>query len=348
MRGSRVTYPVSFDIRQLTRGELVVGTLSRTVIDLELEDWLNISMVGYVSDPANHWVVVQGMLPVMQEPANPGITPFAFGARRVILVPRGWSALSESFDFLIVNFNIGEWDRPIDFVMPGWGITLEPLESYDSTSFRLVYFGGVEPTAICTLRPVNGKAKPNEAERIVKDVCVALSLATGTKVGWLEFGGDAPIWIAQHLTNAGFRSAIAENKWQLDTIAAVTGWRENGSDYVRGLIDFLIESLSNEVGIEAELLMLATLIDGASSYHASNSQHSGVRSFRTRLEWILHDYGLPKTNVVDVVKLRNELVHQGRLPSEWTPIEAERLLIGHAHAIIARMAGYAGPMHSMS
>jgi hypothetical protein len=352
---------VSFEARQVPDGRIVIGFMALGPIDWdELRDWMfPMRLSGYVSEPDGAHLEADGLLPHYirhyQGPLAVG-RAYAFNTSVFYGSPE---ESAQQFTFTLTNCVLGgrhsefeSWARPIeslrptDMILDGrFAVTLEPLPTYDDTVARLAATPGVEPTALCHISDPGSLVSASDAAALADDVCIALSLSTGTHINWIsyEFGQRiVHVWMQE---SKRFSGAVCPLGWELDPAAVISAWRKSRRPD-KSIIHYFLNAAAEyrEHEWQTGSLLAATLLDVLTNQYGSVDGDPDIRPFRLRLTRLLNRYGLPTRLVDQIVRARNELVHEAGGAEDKGTYE---LLLGTAHALLARISGYAGPIRSI-
>jgi hypothetical protein len=377
VKGRREKHRVSFEALQLENGEVVVGWMADGfVYSLDVE-----KLVGVVRQPLTK-IVVHG-LQMIGNNMSPGISSgIAYAAQMQLEGSLASKHNATRLEFSVVNLAFSQAAKPtapLEVEADGYSLRFSPSPDYEAARERLRHSSGVVVTANCSCERLDKEApNPRKAAEVVDSVCVALSLATGNKVTWINWRSVAQpaLMVSVHRPSVTKRygGLITARGWQLDLAKAVTSWVavKEKSD-LRPMVDYFLDAASQGPYLETRALTAASLLDALTNHYAEQrgfallldedewrKARPRVRKalaeidpslqvnanalrrcpFKAKLTRLLGEQKLESTHVDDVVKIRDALVHSGRFLEGPPNLDQYFLVLRTAFAILARLSGY--------
>jgi hypothetical protein len=278
---------VSFEGRQLVNGQVVVAWMAPGFMD-----WLDAeTLVGVARQPAAA-ITVDHLQPIESSFSTPGISSGIAFARQMILEGPLHSKLKPTrLEFSVVNLAFSQSARsaaPLEAQVDGYSLRFSPVSDYEFTSKRLRRASGVAVTATCECERLDkSPANAKKAAEIVDSVCVALSLATGSKVTWINWRtiGLADPGISMHRSSVTkpYGSTVLALGWRLNSTEAIKGWISvKGKDSLRPMIDYFLDAAGPGPYLETRALAAASLLDALTNHY---SQQNGFDFLLEDSEW---------------------------------------------------------------
>jgi hypothetical protein len=201
--------------------------------------------------------------------------------------PFGVPAGATQMEFSITNLVIPGWPHvgsPLVIDVPGYRVTLKPLEDYEGTAQQLLRTSGTLRTAEAEIWPrPYGPITSRFAKATLDDVSSGLTLATGTKVSWISYRiGDRRVGHRSSVTKE-FSATLHNLEWVLDLASAVPANMKNKDRaFVREMIDYFTDVTAPELFLETRSLTASTLLDALTNRY---SRRVGYETYIKGTAW---------------------------------------------------------------
>jgi len=373
---------VSFEVRQLRDGEIVVGCMSPRHFDFLRAQRLS----GWVREPAGR-LRVTGLTPVLDRGRFPGINEgVAYVHQAVFETSISKAVKPVELQFTLANLTAAQglsWKTPISVIFGQYELELSPVAEYDTLVEKLRRASGIEWTANCVVRRINGgPIQPWRAVELIDSICTPLSLATGTKVTWLSYSSQSGTRGHRSSKTRPHSNLLHSLGWQLDLGDAITSWaRVRRKPYLSRMTNYFLDAAGAGPYLETRALTAASLLDALTNHFSrqrgydlmvddaawntarpvlrrnirdtcrsigiSSKINANVNALRRhplsdKLRRLLGDLTLPSHPLNQVVEVRDQIVHYGGFPPNIEPFDAYRLVLWTGFAVLARLSGYSG------
>ena len=378
---------VSFEVRQLQDGSLVVGCMAAGFVDFSR--WR--TLAGWAEEPSAR-VRVTGAMVVDSQWRSPGICWSAAYAKHVDIDKPMLHRLPASYiDFQLVNLTDRRWngsDFPVSFSYRDYKLTLRPSATYTRLAKGLNRVPGTAVTATLRVRPAGGNPlRPAAVASAADEICRALSLAAGTKVNWLMYETSSGAIRHRSSVLKPYSNLLAALGWRLDFQAILTGWAiARDKRHLRAMTDYFMDATAVGPYLETRALTAASLLDALTNHWAHSNgfdvlvddvswrkaerklrgairqtaAECGIdesidinikalqrRPFADRLQRLLGRLNIQSGHVSGLIPVRNSLIHDGEFPEGVDRRQAFLQLVWTDLAILARLAGYKPAIRGM-
>lgn len=335
------------------------------------------------------FVDVRGLQPIRSNVSSWGLSHGVSYARSATCTRGIGRVLPRLYlDFSLASLVLPRWtlnEGRLTLKTAKFKFRIRPVDNYREVARQLELGSGDAITAMCRTRRNDPQPlTPDDAIRAANDLCVALSLSTGSKVNWIVAEFEGQYRRHESRITKGYSNWINALDWTLSPQRCLTAWTGNSNqDYFRRMIEYFLDAAGRGPYIETRTLAAASLLDAITGHYSQSvgrdmlvddsawrailpsivesvdqiARNAGIpeilsagveglhrRSFRQRLRDLFVAHSLPRRRLSEIVEIRNYIVHYGRFPSNMSHANAYKLVLWAGFSVLARLVGYQGPL----